>query len=169
MLDLVDWLTGMDSLTYQVIESIRSSLINRIDSPVENSNHVNLDFPWSLQYIQRYAGEKIGLTYLLTMLNQTAIVSCNSKCELEELWLCLGRDDQTGYPTAPIPCPFGARNTSDSCRKARCEYVSLPIRTPTDRIEIKSYDDHFLLLAIFLFIALKLILWSLTPFDKTKK
>ena len=39
----------------------------------------------------------------------------------------MGRDQRTGLPNAPIPCPLGARHTSDSCEKARCAYVSIPL------------------------------------------
>lgn len=39
----------------------------------------------------------------------------------------MGRDDQTGLPNQPIPCPLGARHTSDSCEKAHCAYVSIPL------------------------------------------
>ncbi|CAF4610104.1 unnamed protein product, partial [Rotaria magnacalcarata] len=31
------------------------------------------------EYIQRNAGEKVGLDYLVEALNQTAIINCNSK------------------------------------------------------------------------------------------
>ncbi|UJR14731.1 hypothetical protein I4U23_001723 [Adineta vaga] len=114
------------------------------------------------EYIQRYAGEKIGLDYLVTMLNQTAIINCNSKCELEEVWMCVHRDDDSGIPDRLISCPLGARNVSDSCRHARCEYVFIPLRNQTRQIILD--DNNFpsisiqILLFIFLLILLKYIL-----------
>lgn len=114
------------------------------------------------QYIQLNAGGRIPMNFLLEMFNQTATVSCNSKCQLEELALCFGRDESTGYPTHPIPCPLGARNTSDSCAKSHCELLSIPKRstTPKHRIESTSPSDHccfcFLLMLILLLIVVKL-------------
>ncbi|UJR32000.1 hypothetical protein I4U23_019470 [Adineta vaga] len=86
--------------------------------------------PGSLTYehIQRYAGEKIGLSYLISLLNQTAIINCNNRCELEEVWMCMSRQYHTGLPNQLIPCPLGAFHTSDSCQKSRCEYVYIPLR-----------------------------------------
>ncbi|CAF3518559.1 unnamed protein product [Rotaria socialis] len=116
------------------------------------------------EYIQRYAGEKIGLTYLISMLNQTSIINCNSKCELEELQICIDRDQNTGLPNKLIPCPLGARNTSDSCRKARCEYVSIPLR---NRLELNIINQDYvpkiwtiLIRVIFVLLVLKLVLVS---------
>ncbi|CAF1384808.1 unnamed protein product [Adineta ricciae] len=109
------------------------------------------------EYIQRYSGEKIGIDYLVAMLNQTAIINCNSKCELEEVWMCMDRDETTGLPTRLIPCPSGARNTSDSCKKARCEYVFVPLRNQSQRI--LSDDNHTSSnFTLFLFIILIIIL-----------
>jgi len=115
------------------------------------------------EYIQRYAGEKIGLTYLVSALNQTAIINCNSKCELEEVWMCMGRDHRTGLPNKLISCPLGARNTSDSCKKARCEYVFVPLRNKLQTIH--TGDDYFSTIwTKFLLIILILILFKLVLF-----
>ncbi|CAF3653075.1 unnamed protein product [Adineta steineri] len=113
------------------------------------------------EYIQRYAGEKIGLDYLLTIFNQTAIINCNSKCELEEIWMCMNRDDDSGLPNRLITCPPGARNASDSCRKARCEYVFIPLR---NHVGVNHTGDYYfssilrnLLCFIFILILLKFL------------
>ncbi|CAF5157689.1 unnamed protein product, partial [Rotaria sp. Silwood1] len=79
-------------------------------------------------YIQRNVGQKVNLNYLVTALNQTAIINCNSKCELEEIAICMNRDHHTNLPKRFITCPLGARNTSDSCKKAQCEYIFIPLR-----------------------------------------
>ncbi|CAF1330825.1 unnamed protein product [Rotaria sp. Silwood1] len=80
------------------------------------------------EYIQRNVGQKVNLNYLVTALNQTAIINCNSKCELEEIAICMNRDHHTNLPKRFITCPLGARNTSDSCKKAQCEYIFIPLR-----------------------------------------
>lgn len=80
-----------------------------------------------IQYIQRHKGEKVDINNLIKAFNQTAIINCNSKCELDELQLCVNRDDQTGLPKQLIQCPLGATITSDSCQKAQCEYVLIPL------------------------------------------
>ncbi|CAF1366565.1 unnamed protein product [Didymodactylos carnosus] len=79
------------------------------------------------EYIQRYSGEKIGINYLYERFNNTVIVNCKPNCNLDELWLCFYRDHTTGLPTHPVQCPPGARNQSDTCKKARCEYVYIPL------------------------------------------
>ena len=83
-------------------------------------------------------------------MNQTAIINCNSKCELEEVWMCVNRNEQTGLPTELIPCPLGARNTSDSCRKARCEYVYIPLRTQDK--DISLWINFFLIIFVVLLL-----------------
>ena len=118
------------------------------------------------------AGGRIPLAYLLEMFNQTAIVSCNSKCELEEFWICFARDNLTGYPTHPIPCPFGARNTSDSCLKSHCEFLSIPIRQRTIyRRVFDSYSNCYCCLMIFVLfvIIMKLFQCLSTRLDEEKK
>ncbi|CAF1117577.1 unnamed protein product [Rotaria sordida] len=113
------------------------------------------------EYIQRYAGEKIGLTYLISMLNQTAIINCNSKCELEEIWICINRNHHTGLPNESISCPLGARNTSDSCKKARCEYVFIPLRNKLQSNNTGENSTQIIwikfILIIFIFTLLKLV------------
>ncbi|CAF1055418.1 unnamed protein product [Rotaria sordida] len=114
------------------------------------------------EYIQRYAGEKVGINYLIAALNQTAIINCNSKCELEEVWMCMHRDRHTGLPNRFVTCPPGARNTSDSCKKAQCEYVFIPLRNQYRQISTDNY--YFpplwttLLSIIFLLILLKYLI-----------
>jgi hypothetical protein len=69
----------------------------------------------------------------------------------------MGRDHRTGLPNKLIPCPLGARNTSDSCKKSRCEYVLIPLRTKS-----QTGDDYLqklwskFLVIIFILIILKL-------------
>ena len=98
------------------------------------------------------------------MLNQTTIINCNSKCELEEVWMCMGRDRRTGLPNKLMPCPLGARNTSDSCKKARCEYVFIPLRNRS-QLNHNTGDDYIqkiwtkFVYLILLLILLKLVLF----------
>ncbi|CAF4195552.1 unnamed protein product, partial [Rotaria sp. Silwood2] len=113
-------------------------------------------------YIQRYAGQKIALTYLISVFNQTAIISCNSKCELEEIGICINRDDHTGLPNNFITCPLGARNASDSCKEDRCEYIFIPLR---NKLQSNNIDEDFnqiiwtkLIRIIFILIFFKVIL-----------
>jgi len=68
---------------------------------------------------------------LLNAFNQTATISCTNKCELDEIAFCISRDNQTGLPGQSIPCPIGAQTSSDTCQKARCEYVYIPARSPS--------------------------------------
>jgi len=117
------------------------------------------------EYIQRYAGEKIGLSYLVSVLNQTAIINCNSRCELEEVWMCMSREHRTGLPNKLIPCPSGARNTSDTCKKARCEYVFIPLRNKIQIINTGDNDHNLstiwtkFILIILILMILKLVLF----------
>jgi hypothetical protein len=69
----------------------------------------------------------------------------------------MSRDHRTGLPNKLIPCPLGARNTSDSCKKARCEYVFIPLR---DKSPINNTDNDYIqtLWRKFLFVILILIL-----------
>ncbi len=99
----------------------------------------------------------------MSLLNQTSIINCNSKCELEELWMCMGRDHRTGLPNKLITCPLGARNTSDSCKKARCEYVFIPLR---NRSQINNTGDDYIqrqwkkfLVIILIFMFIKFLLF----------
>ena len=75
----------------------------------------------------------------------------------------MGRDHRTGLPNRLIPCPSGARNTSDSCRKSRCEYVSIPLRNrsqfpPTgDDFLANLYPKFLILLLILIFLKLLFI------------
>ena len=97
------------------------------------------------------------------MFNQTSIINCNSKCELEEVWMCIERNNDTGLPNQLISCPLGARMTSNSCQKAQCEYVFVPLRNKfiqsneNDYFHIQTIWRHFILI-IFMFIFLKFIL-----------
>lgn len=103
-------------------------------------------------------GEKIGLDYLINAFNRTAIVNCNEKCELEELWLCVERISATGLPGGLIECPSGARNVSDSCRKYRCEYVFIPPRNQSVSIDsLNDNPENYLLTILFYAIVLKFI------------
>jgi len=77
----------------------------------------------------------------------------------------MGRDHRTGLPDKLIPCPLGARHTSDSCQKSRCEYVSIPLRTKSRFITTNTGDDYLQKLwtkcffLILLLMLLKLILF----------
>jgi hypothetical protein len=78
--------------------------------------------------------------------------------------MCMGRDHRTGLPNKLMPCPLGARHTSDSCQKSRCEYVYIPLRNKT-QFNTNTGDDiiqkiwtNFLLL-ILLLILLKFLLF----------
>jgi hypothetical protein len=77
--------------------------------------------------------------------------------------MCMNRDDQTGLPNKLIPCPSGARNASDSCKKFRCKYVFIPLRNPIR--EIYSYNSIWrnLFSIIFLLILLKYFLVFYKP------
>lgn len=77
------------------------------------------------------------------MLNQTAIINCNSRCELEEVWMCMARDVNTGLPNGFMPCPAGARNASDSCRKSHCEYVVVPVRNQNRPNELADLSSSY--------------------------
>lgn len=61
----------------------------------------------------------------------------------------MGRDERTGLPNQPIPCPLGARHTSDSCEKAHCAYVSIPLHHrisfsfPPVHLPTGADDDYF--------------------------
>jgi hypothetical protein len=74
----------------------------------------------------------------------------------------MGRDGLTGLPNKLIPCPAGARNTSDSCQKSRCAYVSIPlrnrstIRTPTKDEYLWKICRKFILVILIL-IVLKIV------------
>ncbi len=79
--------------------------------------------------------------------------------------MCMNRDNQSGLPIELIKCPTGAREASDSCKKARCEYVFIPLRNQNR--EIHSSDYHFLqtiLSIIFLLILLKYIVFFCVGF-----
>ena len=97
------------------------------------------------------------------MLNQTSIINCNSKCELEEVWMCIDRDGDTGLPNKLISCPLGARMTSNSCQKAQCEYVVVPLRNKFIQLDdsyyfyIQTIWRKFILI-IVMFIFFKFIL-----------
>lgn len=68
------------------------------------------------------------------------------------------RNHHTGLPDRFIPCPFGARNTSDSCQKAKCVYVSIPIDAIySNNVWIPSVWTT-LLSIIFLLILIKYLL-----------
>jgi hypothetical protein len=72
----------------------------------------------------------------------------------------MDRDDQSGLPKQLIQCPTGARITSDSCKKARCEYVFIPLRD--ENKQIHPSENHFLanlLLIIFVLIVLKYLVF----------
>lgn len=77
----------------------------------------------------------------------------------------MGRDYQTGLPNKLISCPLGARLQSDSCKKARCEYVFVPLR---NKSQINNTRDDYIqtiwakfVLIILLLIFLKLVLFCL--------
>ena len=67
----------------------------------------------------------------------------------------MGRDHRTGLPNKLIPCPLGARKTSDSCRKSRCEYVSIPIRGQTQNLG-DDYKENIWIQWLLILIFLKL-------------
>ena len=68
--------------------------------------------------------------------------------------MCMGRDHRTGLPNKLMPCPLGARNTSDTCKKARCEYVFIPTRhkykTPGDDYSVPAIWTKFMLVILVL-------------------
>jgi hypothetical protein len=77
----------------------------------------------------------------------------------------MGRDHRTGLPNKLITCPLGARNTSDSCKKARCEYVFIPLRNKSP-INNNTGDDDYIqifwtkfLLIILILIFIKLVVF----------
>jgi hypothetical protein len=76
----------------------------------------------------------------------------------------MGRDHRTGLPNKLIPCPLGARITSDSCKKSRCEYVFIPLRDKSQSTIITG-DDYIekiwtkLFHIILILILIKLILF----------
>ncbi len=76
--------------------------------------------------------------------------------------MCMGRDRRTGLPNKLIPCPLGARNTSDSCQKSRCAYVSIPLRNHSEKNHTgNDYLSKFwskILFLILILIFLKLVL-----------
>jgi hypothetical protein len=75
----------------------------------------------------------------------------------------MGRNHHTGLPNKLIPCPLGARITSDSCKKARCEYVFIPLR---NKSQINNTGDDYIqtiwtkfVIIILILIFLKLVLF----------
>ncbi len=69
----------------------------------------------------------------------------------------MGRDHRTGLPNKLIPCPLGARNTSDSCKKSRCQYVFIPLRDKSS-IDNNTGNDYIQKLwTKFLFVILILM------------
>jgi hypothetical protein len=72
--------------------------------------------------------------------------------------MCMDRDDYTGLPNQLIACPAGARYASDSCQKARCEYVFIPLRNPSKQIPSSNSIWINILCIIFLLIFLKYFL-----------
>lgn len=79
----------------------------------------------------------------------------------------MGRDDQTGLPNQLIPCPLGARNASDSCKKSRCEYVIIPLSIspilPTTQIDLYNSIWINIFCLIFLVIILKYLTYFFKP------
>lgn len=82
--------------------------------------------------------------------------------------MCMSRDHRTGLPNKLMTCPLGARNTSDSCRKSRCEYVLIPLR---NKSQINNTGDDYkltiwtkFLLLILILIFLKLVLFCCGAF-----
>jgi hypothetical protein len=69
--------------------------------------------------------------------------------------MCIDRDVGTGLPNQLITCPLGARYASDSCKKARCEYVFIPLRNSIRQIN----GDNSIYINL-LFIILLLILFK---------
>jgi len=67
----------------------------------------------------------------------------------------MDRDIDTGLPNQLIQCPPGARYASDSCKKARCEYVFIPLRNPIQQINGDNSIYINLLFIIFLLILFK--------------
>ena len=70
----------------------------------------------------------------------------------------MGRDEQTGLPNNPIRCPEGARNVSDSCRKAKCEYVIIPRQRQEQAVSNSLINRGRTLLGlVFLVAVVKLV------------
>jgi len=142
--------------------SFGNNISNYLTHMLDLTDMVTRPGSLTYEYIQRYAGEKIGLNYLVYILNQTSIINCNSKCELEEIWICMGRDRRTGLPNKLISCPLGARNTSDSCKKSRCEYVYIPLRNKSQIINTgDDYTEKLWTKFIFLILILMFIKFAL--------
>lgn len=81
----------------------------------------------------------------------------------------MGRDRRTGLPSKLIGCPSGARNTSDSCRKAHCEFVYLPVRDSMASRTIGVAGSNELILALcaelVVILLLLLVLLKLAVFS----
>jgi hypothetical protein len=75
----------------------------------------------------------------------------------------MNRDDQTGLPTQLIQCPIGARITSDSCEKARCKYVYIPLRSHPRENDLDFLFPLKIISIIFLLIILKYFLSFSNP------
>jgi hypothetical protein len=82
--------------------------------------------------------------------------------------MCMNRDDHTGLPNQLIPCPLGARYASDSCKKARCEYVFIPLRNPNRQIHTDNLIWINLFIIILVLILLKSFLFFCNPKITTK-
>lgn len=80
----------------------------------------------------------------------------------------MSRDDQTGLPNQLIPCPAGARNASNSCKKARCEYVLIPLSKPTTTTTRQIYIDNSIWINLFSFIFLLILIKYLIYFYQPK-
>jgi hypothetical protein len=82
--------------------------------------------------------------------------------------MCINRDDQTGLPNQLIQCPIGARITSDSCEKARCKYVFIPLRNQYREIHLDNSLWINLISIIFLIILFKYFISFCSPKNRNK-
>ncbi|MEW5305731.1 MAG: hypothetical protein WDW36_008250 [Sanguina aurantia] len=75
------------------------------------------------QYINANAGGSVNATLLAAAFRGTAIPRCSAACNLQEVWLCSGRE-VNGMPSKGlVTCPVGTL-ASNSCGK--CPTIYLP-------------------------------------------
>ena len=79
--------------------------------------------------LRNAVGKSISLTELQNSFGIPAtsvMLSCDSNCRLEQVELCLGRDEK-GNPTDPVPCPSNAKSSqyNNGCVLQKCEQVSV--------------------------------------------
>jgi ribonuclease I len=73
-------------------------------------------------FIAAAAGRNVTYKDMVTRLNGVAAPQCNTRCQLSEVWYCVGRDAD-GYPTDVMQCT-AAELAADNCVK--CLEISIP-------------------------------------------